>query len=142
MIRVEDLGELGYGGVVTLTDWWDEKRIASGKLAANAMWKKYSTWSYLGIGLVATLMSAFGWMRRYDNWTENISHGFIYGLPGFVRTVIKSTGTAGRPASGADAIAQANAILAARREAARQIAGGGQATQRTYEKEFQATGVL
>ena len=31
MIRIEDIGEIAYGGTVTLAEWWDNKRIAEAK---------------------------------------------------------------------------------------------------------------
>lgn len=139
MLRIQDAGELAYGAAVTLTDYWDEKRIAQGTLVAGKLWKKYSTWTYLGIGGAATLMSAMGWMRRYETWEEHISHGFIYALPGFARQVMGSFGTAS--AAGRNgAVAEANRILAAQR-AARQLAAG-QPTARTYEPQFDRVGTV
>lgn len=141
MLRIEDTGELVYGGIVTATQWWDDKRIAAGTLAAGSFWKKYSTYAYLGIGIVALAMSAFGWMRRYSTWAEHISHGFIYALPGFARQVISSMGgTAG--SAGAGAVAQAQAILAARRAQAAAQLGAGRQTARTYEPQFNKTAVI
>jgi len=135
MLRTEDIGEIAYGGIVTATQWWDEKRITAGTLVAGHMWKKYSTYAYLGIGVIALGMSAFGWMRRYGTWAEHISHGFLYALPGFAKEVISSMVT---PATGssAGAIAQANQILAARRAAALALTEGRR-TDRTYIPEME-----
>ncbi|MBU1066992.1 hypothetical protein KKE60_04365, partial [Patescibacteria group bacterium] len=83
MIRIEDFGEITYGGVVTLTEWWDNKRIDEGKIGTKDVFKKASFYTYLGVGLAATLMSVFGWMRRYERWSEHVSHGFLYDLPRF-----------------------------------------------------------
>jgi hypothetical protein len=134
MLKVQDTGELVYGGLVMGAQWWDEKRISEGKLLAKDVWKKYSTWSYLGIGLIATLMGVFGWMRRYESWTEKISTGFIFYLPIFARDVITnmSTTTAGRGTNSA-AVAEANRILAAKKAAA---LNAGRVTDRTYQPEF------
>lgn len=129
MLRMQDTGELVYGGLVMGAEWWDDKRIKEGKLLATATWKKFSTWTYLGIGLVATLMSAFGWMRRYESWAENISHGFIFYLPIFTRDVINSMGTTTTGRGGA--VAEAHKILAQRA-----ALNAGKSTQRSYESEF------
>lgn len=136
MLRTEDIGEIAYGGIVTATQWWDEKRITAGTLVAGHMWKKYSTYAYLGIGVIALGMSAFGWMRRYGTWAEHVSHGFLYALPGFAKDVITSMTAPAAAGSSAGAIAQANQILAARRAAALALAGG-RTTERTYIPEME-----
>ncbi|MDD5511973.1 MAG: hypothetical protein PHI12_14390, partial [Dehalococcoidales bacterium] len=64
MLKIQDTGELVYGGVVTLCDWLDDNRVKKGTLAANKIWKKYATWAFLGIGVAATLMSIFGAKMR------------------------------------------------------------------------------
>ncbi len=88
MIKVQDLGEIGYGGVVTLAEWWDSKRIADATLKDSELWKKAGFWTYLGIGLPATLISAFGWWRRQEKWMEHLSHGFMYDFPRFIYNVV------------------------------------------------------
>jgi hypothetical protein len=115
MIRVQDIGELVYGGAVTLGAYLDDKRVTKGELVATAFWKKYSTWVYLGIGVAAVAMSAMGWMRKYESWAEHVSHGFIYALPGFALNMIRSMqDTPGVPIAGRG-VAEAQALLNQRR---------------------------
>jgi hypothetical protein len=135
MIRMQDIGEIAYGGVVTATEWWDNKRIDEGKIASKDVWKKASFWTYLGIGLPATLMSAFGWWKSQEKWAEHISHGFLYDMPRFVYNVVKAMGTSSRRGSSSDAVRQANEILA--REHSKQLAAG-RTVGRTYQPEFEA----
>ena len=113
MIRVQDLGEVAYGGAVTLTEWWDSKRIADGKLKDSELWKKAGFWTYLAIGLPATLMSAFGWWRRQERWMEHLSHGFMYDFPRFIFNVVMDLrAPAGTEANGGNiAVKQAKEIL-------------------------------
>lgn len=136
MLRMQDFGEIAFGGVVTLTEWWDDKRIDEGKIASNEVWKKASFWTYLGIGLTATLMSAMGWWKRQELWTEHISHGFLYDVPRFIYGVVKSMGaTAGRGGSKSAAVREAQEIIA-RGQAARQL-GAGRRVGRSYQPEFE-----
>jgi hypothetical protein len=135
-IRLESLGAAGYGGLVTLTDWWDDKRLNEGKITAKDTWKKFSFWTFLGVGGVAIISNAMGWMRGFERWTEPMSHGFLYGLPGFVKGVIDAMNlpeTAGRGANSA-AVNQAQEVLARRQAAANQLAATK--TQRSYQREF------
>lgn len=128
-IRVEDMGELAYGGLVTATRWWDEQRMADGKLTDKDILKKTSTYAYLIPGGVATIMSAFGTMRRYEVWLEHVSHGFMYGFPGWLVNVIQSMqGTAARSA----AVREAQRILSG--ETSKRLAAGK--TDRSYQPEF------
>jgi len=137
MIRIEDFGEVAYGGAVTLSEWWDNKRIEEGKLATKDVFKKASFYTYLGVGLVATLMSVFGWMRRYERWTEKVSTGFLYDLPRFAYNMSKTLSAAGSgKASGSAAVKEAQRILQ-QRSTQRQITEG-QATNRSYQPEFEA----
>ena len=139
MIRIEDFGEIGYGGVVTLTEWWDNKRIDEGKIGAKDVLKKASFYTYLGVGLTATLMSVFGWMRRYERWSEHISHGFLYDLPRFAYNLTKALGTSGRRGSESSAVQEAQKILRERMSARAltQGQGIGRETQRTYQPEME-----
>ena len=135
MIRMQDFGEIAYGGAVTLTEWWDDRRIADGKIANKDLWKKASFYTYLGIGLPATLMSAFGWWRQMEKWTEHISHGFLYDMPRFIYNITKAMGTASRSRAGSDAVRQAQEILARRSNPALPV---GRSTQRSYQQEFES----
>jgi len=121
MLRIQDTGELLYGGLVTLTEWWDRKRIKEAKLKNTEILKKAGFYSYAVIGVVATLMSAFGWMRRYNSWEEHISHGFTYDLPRFGLNLFNSLSK--NPTYGnMNAIEEANRI----REARQKQLGSGQ----------------
>lgn len=139
MIRMQDFGEIAYGGAVTLTEWWDDRRIEDGKIAKKDIWKKASFYTYLGIGLPATLMSAFGWWRQMEKWTEHISHGFLYDIPRFIYNIVQAMGTESRRRAGSDAVRQAQEILNRRRgevPAPAALTQGRQPTGRSYQHEF------
>jgi len=144
MIRIEDFGEIVYGGAVTLTEWWDNKRIDEGKIGAKDVFKKASFYTYLGIGLAATLMSVFGWMRRYERWSEHVSHGFFYDLPRFAYGLTKALGTSGRRGSESSAVQEAKKILQERMSARALTQGSGIPipTQRTYQPEMEQVGAF
>jgi len=146
MIRMQDIGEITYGGAVTLTEWWDDRRIADGKIAKKDIWKKASFYTYLGIGLPATMMSAFGWWRNMEKWTEHISHGFLYDMPRFVYNIVKSMSTESHGRTNSEAVREAQNILAARQRAAQNkpanLLAAGRQTQRSYEPEFNTVGVI
>lgn len=126
MIRMQDFGEIAYGGAVTLTEWWDDRRIADGKITKKDIWKKASFYTYLGIGLPATLMSAMGWWRQMGLWAEHVSHGFLYDMPRFIYNIVQAMGeettTASRSRANSDAVRQAQEILARRRAAPTSVA--------------------
>ena len=130
MIRVEDIGELTYGGLVTAAKWWDGQRMAAGTLGGSEIMKKSSTYAYLLPGAGATLLSAFGGLRRQEKWWEHISHGFIYGFPQWVSEVVGAMQT-GSGAHG-DAVRQAQRILS---NTQKQVSAGQQ-TSRSFEREF------
>ena len=125
MIKMQDIGELGYGGLVTLATWYDEKRITDGKITEKDIVKKMSTWAYLVPGGLATLTSAFGWVRALKPWDEHISHGFIYDFPRFIKDTVTAMRTeAGRSNSSA-AVREAQRVLEQRqRTSSRQLAQG------------------
>ena len=134
MIRIEDFGEIAYGGAVTLTEWWDNKRIDEGKITKKEVFKKASFYTYLGVGLVATLASVFGWMRNWERWTEKLSTGFLYDLPRFAYNLSKSMSAAGgMRSSESAAVREAQRILQTRQLAA------GTPAQRSYQPEFNKT---
>jgi len=141
MIRIEDFGEVAYGGAVTLSEWWDNKRITEGKITTKDVWKKASFYTYLGVGLTATLMSVFGWMRRYERWEEKISTGFLYDLPRFAYNMSKTLSAQGRGrGSESAAVREAQRIIEER--ANQRLLGQGQNAQRSYEKVFDTVGVI
>jgi len=136
MIRIEDFGEIAYGGAVTLTEWWDNKRIDEGKIGPKDVFKKASFYTYLGVGLTATLMSVFGWMRRYERWEEHVSHGFLYDLPRFAMGLTKALGAGGKRGSDSSAVEQAQRILNEKMKA--KALGSGRAADRSYQREFES----
>jgi len=115
MIRLQDVGELGYGGLVTGLTAWDEKRIAEGAITEKDLVKKAGFWGYLVPGGLSLFANAFGWMRRYEPWTERLSHGFIYGFPAFVKDVVDIYKEEGAGAKGAGARASSPAVMEARK---------------------------
>ena len=135
MIRIEDFGEIGYGGLVTLTEWWDNKRIDEGKIGTGDVFKKASFYTYLGVGLAATLMSVFGWMRRYERWSEHVSHGFLYDLPRFAYSLTKALGSS-RKGSGSSAVNEAQRIL--NEKMAARALPAGRTAERSYQPEFES----
>ena len=135
MIRIEDFGALAYGGAVTTSEWWDNKRIEEGKIGTKDVFKKASFYTYLGVGLVATLMSVFGWMRQWERWAEKISTGFLYDLPRFAYNMSQSLSAGAGKSSGSNAVLEAQKIVEQR--ARRQITEG-QSTRRSYQPEFEA----
>jgi hypothetical protein len=137
MIRIQDLGEITYGGAVTLAEWWDNKRIGEGTITPKDVFKKASFYTYLGIGLVATLMSAFGWMRRWESWAEHISHGFLYDIPRFSYNLATTMTSEGRSSNSA-VVKEAQKILQQSRNAAANQLAAAKRTGRTYEPEMKS----
>ena len=135
MIKIQDIGEVVYGGAVLTASWWDNKRITAGTLADKELFKKASFYTYLGIGLPSAVISAFGWWKGGEAWLEHISHGFYYDLPRFIFSIVKSLGTTGRNRAGSDAVAEANRVIAEARRA-KQLGAGRQAN-RSYQEEFE-----
>lgn len=119
MLRTQDVGELAYGGAVTLADWWDGDRIKKGTLADKDIVKKAGFWTFAAIGVLATALNIGGWWRRGDAWTERLMHGFIYGLPGVIYSTVNSLrATTAGTGSNSAALRQAQEILRARQAAA------------------------
>lgn len=133
--RVEDLGPLAFGGVVELSKWYDDQRITDGKITDKDVMKKFSTWTFLGLGGVAAVTSAFGVMRQWESWQERIAAGFLYGIPGFVRKVVDAMGNT-PTSSRLNAVQEAQRILQ-QGQAAKQLAEG-QVTHRSYQQEFES----
>lgn len=125
MIRMQDLGELGYGGLVTLTEWWDQKRIDEGTITKKDVFKKASTYGYLLPGGAALLTTAFGWVPALKPWDEHIAHGFIYDFPRFIKNVVNAMR---EETSSSAAVREANRILAQRRKQPALNPGGAKAT--------------
>ncbi len=124
-LRMEDAGELIYGGIVTGAEYWDAKRIAGGTLTNKEVWKKAGFWSYLVIGLVATVGPyVFGSLKRYSNWTDNLAHGFIYDLSRQTKNLIQSMGTTAGQRAGGNVVDQAAELIRQRAAAQRQLNAG------------------
>ncbi|MBU0778375.1 hypothetical protein KKF82_08970 [Patescibacteria group bacterium] len=128
-IRVEDLGELAYGGLVTGAKFMDTNRIADGKLTNGEILKKFETYAYLVPGLGSVIASAFGMMKRQETWLEHISHGFMYGFPGWLTEVVQSMQAGG---AGSAAVREAQRIINRT-----QLPAGK--TARSYQPEFRRT---
>lgn len=131
-MRVEDLGELAYGGLVTGAREWDKKRITDGAITDKDVLKKYSFYTYLAPGLAATAMSAFGWGRQFESWNEHVSHGFIYDFPGFIVGLINDLRSGSTAGAKSAAIKEAQRVM----KETRQLPPGRQAA-RTYQPEFE-----
>jgi hypothetical protein len=130
-IRMEDLGSLAYGGLVTGMEAWDENRVTKGEITDKDTLKKYSTYAFLAPGVIATACSAMGWGRRYMTWMEKVQSGFLYGFPGFIREVVANMGTERR--AGSNAVQEAQRILQQKQLTQ------GRSTGRTYQPEFKNT---
>lgn len=139
MIRIESFGAFAFGGLQTAAEWWDNQRINEGKIATKDVFKKASFYTYLGVGLSATLVSVFGWMRRYERWAEPISHGFLYDMPRFAYSLSKSLGAASPRESNSAAVQEAQRIMNERR--AKQLAEGKPA-ERSYQLEMEKVGAF
>lgn len=113
MLKMEDVGELAYGGLVTGTQWWDEKRVDDGTIMKKEIFKKAGFYSYLIPGLFCTTSTAFGWLRRYDAWNERIAHGFIYDFPRFVKGLVDAFGEGATAGEKSAAIKEAEKLVAA-----------------------------
>lgn len=140
MIKMQDIGELGYGGLVTLSEWWDDKRIGEGKITKKDVLKKASFYAYLIPGGLCTLTSAFGWVRALKPWDEHISHGFIYDFPRFIKNTVNAMREETAKGSSSAAVRQAQKILEQKqREAARLLARNptGRYPAQAYQEEFQ-----
>jgi len=137
MITKEHAGPLVYGGIVTLAKWYDNKRIAAGNLTEKDVLKMYSFWTYLGIGVVAVVATI--WYKKYTAWTDKLTSGFIFGLPGFIYDTMKNTGVVTNRNAGSAAVAEAQKILAMKRAAA---LGAGRQTDRTYQPEFKTAQIF
>lgn len=127
MIRLQDVGVLGYGGLVTGLTALDEKRIAEGTITEKDLVKKAGFWGYLVPGGVSLFANAFGWMRRYEPWTERLSHGFIYGFPAFVKDVVdiyKEEGAGARGAGARSSAVKEAQKLLAQAQARKQVQPG------------------
>ena len=143
MIKMQDIGELGYGGLVTLSEWYDQKRIDEGKLTNKDILKKVSLYAYLIPGGIATLTSAFGWWRGVKPWDEHISHGFIYDFPRFVKNMVDVMGEdTSRNAGDSAAVREAQRILAAKKQAEQRRLTHGKVTDRSYQEAFESATVF
>jgi len=119
-LKMEDIGELAYGGLVTFTEWWDTKRVNAGTITKKQLLKQAHFYTYLVIGVAATVVSAFHLWRSKESWMEHVSHGFIYDAPRQVFNAVQSLRTPPGASTTGDsqAVREARAILAARQRGA------------------------
>ncbi len=129
-IRVEDIGEFAYGGLVTGAKFLDGQRMADGRLGDSEVMKRFSTYAYLIPGAGATLLSAFGGLRRQEKWWEHLSHGFIFGFPQWVTEVVSAM--QGTQSNRGAAVREAQRILSNSKTG--QVTAGE--TSRSFEREF------
>lgn len=132
-LRIEDMGEAAYGGLVQAGKWLDDRRIEEGKITEKELLKQWETYAYLLPGGFATVASAFGFMPRQGVWLEHVSHGFIYDFPRFMLKAVNSMRNSGTSTKAA-AVREAQRIVQ-ERSRAKQL-GAGRATSRTYAPEF------
>lgn len=135
-IKMQDLGELSYGGLVTLAEWWDDKRIEEGKITKKEVLKKASFYGYLIPGGFCTLTSAFGWIRALKPWDEHISHGFIYDFPRFIKNMVGAMRTEAGRGSESAAVKEAQRILR-QRQATQKALQAGRYPAPAYKTEFE-----
>jgi len=132
-----DLSEIAYGGAVTVTEWWDNKRITDGTITKKELLKKFGFWTYWVVGLGATLCSAFGWWSRQEALMEHLSHGFLYDAPRNVYNAfqsLKEETTAG----GGGAVQAAKEIIRQRQAELASKGARGRTTERTYQPEMES----
>jgi len=115
-LKMEDIGELAYGGLVTFTEWWDTKRVNAGTITKKQLLKQAHFYTYLVIGVAATVVSAFHLWRSKESWMEHVSHGFIYDAPRQVFNAVQALKTPPGASTTGDsaAVREARAILARR----------------------------
>lgn len=136
MVRVEDIGELVYGGAVLAAEEWDKRRITDLKITNKDVLRKAATYTYLVPGATATVMSAFGMMRRWSTLQEHLSHGFIYDFPRWLWNTVDALRTAGGGA-GSRAIEEARRQAEAKNRAMAMLTRGKEAA-RSYQSEFES----
>lgn len=114
MLRIEDFGELAYGGLVTGANYMDQKRMASGTLANKDVWKKFEFWAYLVPGVGSIAASYMGWMPRQSVWIDKISTGFVYDFPRFCKGLYDSLKPGATTSSGV--VREAQKMISAHRQ--------------------------
>lgn len=142
MLKIHDVSELGYGGLVALAEWQDDKRMAKTPkpgekpLTEKDLARHFSTWAYLIPGATATVMTGLGVMPRFNPITERLAHGFIYDFPRFIRKVAKAVSkeeARGGETAGTrmkrEVMAEVDRILASRGGGALPPGGGGTSTR-------------
>jgi len=136
-LRVEDIGELAYGGLVVGAEQLDKQRMDKGEITDKDFMKKMSTYAYLVPGLVATGISAFGprMMRNMEPWMEHISHGFIYDFPRFVTNTVNTMRETSGGGAKQKAVEEATRIM---RESRAKALNAGREASRTYQQEFES----
>ena len=114
MIKLQDLSELGYGGLVTGLAAWDAKRLEEAAYLEKEVWKSAKFWSFVAPGVAATVMNVIGKPRGSEPITERLMHGFIYGFPSFIKETVEAVRVVVGGKAGGGAVADAQRLLAQR----------------------------
>jgi len=119
MIKLQDLSELGYGGLVTGLAAWDVKRLEEATYLEKEVYKSAKFWGFVAPGVASTVMNVIGKPRGSEPITERLMHGFIFGFPSFIKETIEAVRVEGggtRAKGGA--VADAQRLLAQQQAAA------------------------
>jgi len=122
MIKLQDLSELGYGGLVTGMAALDAKRLEEAKYDPKDVYKSAKFWGYLGPGVAATVMNVIGKPRGMGDITERLMHGFIYGFPAFIKETVEAVRPPEAGGKRSSAVKEAQRLLASRQAAAKRVA--------------------
>lgn len=139
MIKLQDLSELGYGGLVTGLAAWDAKRLEEAAYLEKEVYKSAKFWGFLAPGVGSIVMNMLGKPRGSEPITERLMHGFIFGFPSFIKETIEAVRVEGASTKArGGAVADAQRLLAQRQAAgqsaaarAKQLAAGGQSASPT-----------
>ena len=89
-LKIVDVSELAYGGMVTGLEFWDKKRIEGATLKKKELHKKVGFYGYLIPGLYGVVTTGFDLVRSQRNINERLAHGFIYDFPRFTLGLVES----------------------------------------------------
>lgn len=126
MIKLQDVSELAYGGLVLGLAELDAKRIEDGTLVPKEVYKSAKFWGYLGPGVASLVMNVLGKPRGMEAVTERVMHGFIYGFPQFIKETVEVVKEAA-PGAKSAAVKEAERLLVAQRRSAGNISASEQA---------------
>lgn len=139
MIKLQDLSELGYGGLVTGMAAWDVKRLEEAAYLEKEVYKSAKFWGFVAPGVAATVMNVIGKPRGSEPITERLMHGFIFGFPSFIKETIEAVKVEVGGKARGGAVADAQRLLAQQQSVgqsaaaakARQLAAGSGAAVNT-----------